>query len=147
MDVSELVVTVEDRNALLSELQPLVQNSDPDTIRSMVNSSSSSYKSHLQELVKDNDPKKTLDDAIKQLKEIPEMNLVVSKRLDEGTLSKIKDWFVTHIGGQVVLDVAHDPSIIGGVQITYKGRYFDGSVAEQVDNYLSGSQVRELIFK
>lgn len=147
MSILEHVITVHDRDEVLHELELLSANSDSATIRKMVSESTSSHKSLLLSLCEGDDVRSNLSNAISELRSVTELQLTAVRKLPPEVLSKIKDWFVTHVGKQTVLEISYDPSLIAGIQITYNGKYFDGSVSEAVADYMTESKMRSLLFK
>ncbi len=146
MNVLQRVVTVTERDGLLHELELLLQNSDSSTIQKLARENVSPYKDLVQELCNQVDTLNVLRSAVDDLKSAQVLQITAARKLSDSTQSKIKDWFVTHVRPHIVLDISYDPSLIAGIQITYNGKYFDGSLNEAISNYMTESRMRELLF-
>jgi F-type H+-transporting ATPase subunit delta len=64
---------------------------------------------------------------------VTEVEVFVATPIDDGLQSEIRAALVKRIGGEPVLNVQTDPSLIAGVVIRVGDRVYDGSVKTQLE--------------
>lgn len=69
-------------------------------------------------------------DSVRQaLKVVPVVKLQVALELPMKSLKRIHDWLEVNVTNPVVVEVEINPELLGGVKVTYSGKYIDKSVA------------------
>ncbi len=69
---------------------------------------------------------------VKDLENINTVETVLAFEPSDKTLDKILDWLHKEVANDIVLQIKHDPKIVGGVVITYKGKYLDLSLEKKL---------------
>jgi F0F1-type ATP synthase delta subunit len=82
-----------------------------------------------------------LEDAVEALGEV---KLELAFDPTEQTLEVVSNWITQNIGEGYLLDINVDRRILGGAKISFKGKYFDGSLIKMVDAALESN--KESIF-
>lgn len=60
-------------------------------------------------------------------------------------IKKLYLWFKSNFGGNFLLDVSTDKSILGGAIVAYKGKYIDLSLVTKVESFFSNHEIEELL--
>lgn len=84
------------------------------------------------------DPKKQFDyleNLQKELDDLPVLKMVLAFSPSPEIIKRISQ-FVREGGEKIVLDIAVNPEIIGGVILEYKGKYLDLSFCKEVKNFI-----------
>jgi len=68
------------------------------------------------------------------LNKIPILTLNLAKDPSEKLLDTIRDWWKTNVKTPLLLTIKTDPSLIGGAQLFFNGKYKDYSVRKQLEN-------------
>ena len=141
--IFEIINTKEDLESVLGEIS-LLKNSLFTTGEKsfdfvLNNEVRKSFSERLSEDIKVSrkDKKEYLDGLEYELKKVTEIKLQIAYEPTARNLSIIREWFEKNLGEFVVLDIFYNPAIVGGAKISFKGRYFDGSLSKQVDEELS----------
>ena len=126
-DVYELVLTTQDRERLLQEIDILVANSyRTDILKSEVRNSVaevlSKYKDKLPEVRK----------AIKQMREL---KLEVARDLPQKGVEEVARWVRKNLGEDAVVNFELKPELIGGATVYWEGRYGDFSLKRKLEAY------------
>jgi len=90
-----------------------------------------SYASELISIVNNqniSDFAKFIDDLISQIKQKKEISLVIAFEPRVKTIDHIYTWVSQNISKDILIDIQVDPSIVGGAQITFEGKYGDYSL-------------------
>jgi len=74
-----------------------------------------------------------LEEAVKSLEEF---KLELAFDPTEQTLEVVSNWISQNIGEGYLLDIKVNRSILGGAKLSFKGKYFDGSLIKIVDDSL-----------
>ncbi len=111
MDYLGEITTVEDKDLVLFEIAA-IKRKDFGSVR----------KSFL-----DNIANIDLNDLAKKVKNLETVKIILGISPTTGIVETIKNFFKINLDKQVVFDFEVDKEIIGGLQIIYKGKYFDSS--------------------
>ena len=76
----------------------------------------------------------SLEEYLKNLKEI---NITLAFEPSEKITDKIYAWVAKNVGQEVIINLAIEPKILGGVILSYKGLYFDYSLSKKLDKAFS----------
>lgn len=86
------------------------------------------------------DTKSLLDSIELELKKLKFVHLTLSFEPNAQSFAAIYQWFLDNVGADIVLDIYHNPNILGGVQLSSGGKYFDGSLISKVEEILKQRQ-------
>lgn len=75
-----------------------------------------------------------LTEARQQLMKLPLMTITVAVRLNRAAALKIVDWLEDSGPGSLKLALSHDPRVVGGAIIEWRGRRHDYSLAAKLSN-------------
>jgi F0F1-type ATP synthase delta subunit len=78
---------------------------------------------------------KALEEMLTQLKELPTVQLTLAFEPTQHNLGHIHEWLIRTLGTHVLVDVLYQPNMIGGAAVSYQGKYFDGSLAQKLEDY------------
>jgi len=67
---------------------------------------------------------------------IGQLSLRVGFDPSDEDIKDLSQWIRYHIGIQVVLDVIHDPSVVGGAIMSFKGMYRDYSLSHKIEEMI-----------
>lgn len=119
MDYLNNISTLYERDLIITEIEAY-KRKDLDSIRK-------SFLDQIQDL--------DIDDLYKKLKKVEIVKIVLAIEPTVGILNKIRDFFDTNYDQKVIFDYETDKSMLGGIKIIYKGKYFDYSVWTQVHKF------------
>lgn len=74
-----------------------------------------------------------LTSLIQTINSLPEVKLTLAFEPTEATLLVVYSWLTAKIAKQIVVDIAVDSKILGGAIISYKGKYYDGSLGKTLE--------------
>lgn len=144
--IFEIIQTKEDLNLLLDEIDLLkagLYQAKIDSFESALNNSVrvSTASVIREELVESkSDPKKYLEGLQEFLKNVTEIKIQVAYEPTARGLSAIREWVAKNIAEFVVLDLYYNPNIVGGAAISFKGKYYDGTLSKKLQETNSKRQ-------
>lgn len=74
-----------------------------------------------------------LTEMISKIDGFEQVGLTVAVEPSEDLIREIFDWVQTEIHEDVILKIDINPQILGGTQITYKGKYLDLSLSSKLE--------------
>lgn len=87
---------------------------------------------------KETDREKFLNHLESLFKKVPTVEIVIATDLTQGTNDRIVDTIRQSVPGSVV-DFKIDRSVMAGATISNSGKYFDGSIAKKLREFLGSS--------
>jgi len=78
------------------------------------------------------DIKKYLDGVDKALLAIPVLSAAISFEPSEKFIDNLSGWLKENISKNIVVDVLLNTSLIGGIQLAFKGKYLDLSLRKKI---------------
>ncbi|MEK7526183.1 MAG: F0F1 ATP synthase subunit delta [Patescibacteria group bacterium] len=128
----------DDQNLLLDELSALKnslfqikQNTFDQVLTTKVRQKISAELEKI--LTASSDRAGLLDQLTKQVQDLKTLDLTLSFEPTVETRQKIFTWVKTNMGEGVVINLKFDPTIIGGAQIAFNGKYVDLSLKKIID--------------
>ncbi len=85
-----------------------------------------------------------LEDLKKYLQQIPQIRMQVARPLPSGFLKKLALWFQKETGKKIILEVIFDPKVVGGVALEYQGKYYNLSLAKEIDKIIEEKRIKGL---
>lgn len=85
---------------------------------------------------------KKLKSDIKALKVL---KLTIAFEPTDATIDLTYQWAISNIGKNVLVDIATNPGILGGAEISFGGKYKDMTVRTEFDNYFKNKSLPQLI--
>lgn len=82
------------------------------------------------------DSKTLLDNIESETEKLKVVKITLAFEPSAQSLAAIYQWFLDNIGQNVILDIYHNPNILGGVQVSMDGKYFDGSLISKVNEII-----------
>jgi len=76
---------------------------------------------------KDMDKKNYLDQLVEIVRKMPEVSLVLAFEPSEGAIDRFYKKIIQLTGKKVLINIVHNPQIIGGAVIVHEGEYRDFS--------------------
>ena len=135
---SEILVNIETKR----ELQELVQKVE-GVVREVGSDDSKvaqTITKHIKEPIASaivfatkKSPAEELTKLNQYLKDLEELKLTLSFRPKADSLEKIVSWVKQNVGKEIVLEIDTDESILGGVILSYKGKYKDYSLKKMFE--------------
>ena len=80
--------------------------------------------------------KEFLDKMQQFITTMPVLSLSLAFEPDDATLKMLSQWFIMNTKKQVIFDISVDSSLIGGIAITYNGKYQDFSIKSQFEQIM-----------
>lgn len=77
--------------------------------------------------------KEYLEGLHTELDKLNTVYLTLSYEPDAQSFASFYQWFVDNVGPAIVLDVYTNPNLLGGAQISFNGKYFDGSLITKIN--------------
>jgi len=77
--------------------------------------------------------KEYLEGLLKELDKLSTVHLTLSYEPDAQSFASFYQWFVDNVGPAIVLDVYTNPNLLGGAQISFNGKYYDGSLITKIN--------------
>jgi len=147
-DLSKKIVTKEDLNFLLEEINLLEQfifkNADTPLSERAKGKLKSGFIIYLEKLERDGLIPKSLSQQLafweeikKFIQEIPQVKLEVAFDPSEDFLLKIKKWLREETHKELILDLTINRLIAGGSIIEYQGQYRNFSLAKKIDELIA----------
>lgn len=141
-DFLSTVKTVRDREILLDEARAVkdslyepnkggVENSLKKDVRAL---SAVFFRNAIEN---NPDYEAYLEGLISTLLAMEEFKVVFSVEPSESLVESVYNYMLKNTGMNVLLDYYIDPGIIGGVLISYKGKYYDGSLSKTLETYIN----------
>ena len=131
-DFFELIKTTSERDAIVLELQKWQNNlyESADRANNVMLDSKI-----VQWIATQPDKIKAIKELTSLLNEISVIEITTACDLPEKSLEKIHNKALELVKTPCNLKIIIDPVIVGGAQITFQGKYFDGSLAKKSDEY------------
>jgi F0F1-type ATP synthase delta subunit len=82
---------------------------------------------------------KFLEDLLKEIEALPMIQVEIAFEPSQEALEQIHAWAVEQVGQNALIDVSIQPDLLGGATISYQGKYFDGSLKENLQELISGA--------
>lgn len=76
---------------------------------------------------------KEIENEIKNLKTI---KITLAFEPNNQNFAAIYQWFLDNLGSNIILDIYHNPNILGGIQVSNNGKYFDASLIAKVNEVI-----------
>lgn len=121
MDFLNEIKTLEERNLILSDITS-IKRKDFDSVR----------KDYL-EVLKNTD----LNDLVKKLDSFEVIKIIIAIEPTIGILETISSFIKKNTNKRILIDFEIQKEIIGGLQIIYKGKYYDVSVLSLINKETS----------
>jgi len=67
------------------------------------------------------------------LKNLPKVTIEIAFDPSVDFILKLKNWFLENLKKSLVLEIKVNPKIVGGARIYYLGKYFDFSLATEIE--------------
>lgn len=100
----------------------------------------SSFRANIYSLISKLLQTEKKEDVIKKIKskldEIEIIELTLSTEPKEKTLETVSSWLAKSIPQKVAIDIKINQQIMGGAIIVFKGKYFDASLKNSLENVL-----------
>ncbi len=74
-----------------------------------------------------------LDDLGAELKTLKTVHLTIAIPVSEDIVRLVSSWAEKKLKGNYLFDIQYDPTIIGGAQISFEGRYMDDSLIRRIE--------------
>jgi len=131
-DFFEFITTTSERDRIVSELEEWRNN----LYESKAHIRDVALDPKIVEWVKSQpDHAKAVKELISLLSEVTIIEITIAYDLPEKSLEKIHKAVAVLLKISCILKIITDPVIVGGAQITFQGKYFDGSLARKSDEY------------
>lgn len=146
--------TTEQADRLVDELINLKANafkpSAPALEELVLKELSTSYGEDLLLIIKQNKPvdvQKFINEFIEVLKNLPVLNLTIAFEPRSKSIDHFHAFITQNISKNILMNIEIDPSIVGGAQITFNGKYIDFSLKKllEVELNTKGSEYFKLL--
>lgn len=77
---------------------------------------------------------KLISETAEELKNIKTIHITIAIPATDEIVKIISDWSQKKLKGNYLFDIEYDPSIVGGAQVSYDGRYMDDSLIKKIGN-------------
>lgn len=158
-DLVNSLRTVEESNniiALIEELKGSTFQIKKNGFKSLLNNSTLTragallkellvkHKVNLSDQIEIEKFLEAIRDSLKKLRSI---NLTLSFIPNDKMLDRLSAWIKTNISDGIMLDIQYEPSIIGGIKISYYGMYKDYTLDKTINQMLQTQkeQITKLI--
>lgn len=128
-----LARTKEEEEVLLEELSEIYESlyrTVPGTTQQVLDQK---VRRQVAGLIKERLNEKFLKDLMEKIKSRRKLILTLAIDPSEDIISEVYEWASKNISEDMVLDINIDKSILGGVQISYQGKYFDYTLKKTID--------------
>lgn len=85
---------------------------------------------------KDMDAKEYLDEIDKSLSSVPILVVAISFEPSEKFIEKLSSWLKDNISKDLVIDILFNMQLIGGIQLSFRGKYLDLSLRKKISKEL-----------
>lgn len=89
-------------------------------------------------LVANSDKAGVIKELTRQIESLKTLELTLGFEPTKETIQKIFAWVRTNLGEGIVVGTKYDPDIVGGVLISFNGKYADLSLKKAIDKHLAG---------
>lgn len=79
---------------------------------------------------------KFLEDLLKEIEALPMVQVEIAFEPSQEALEQIHTWVVEQIGQNALIDVHIQSDLLGGATVSYQGKYFDGSLKENLQGII-----------
>jgi hypothetical protein len=86
-----------------------------------------------------------LESLLASLADLEPLSLTLAFEPTDGNIEKFYEWASVNVSPKIFLDIEHDPSILGGAVVSFRGKYHDFSLRAELENYLTKN--REKLIK
>lgn len=139
-DVTQFVRSSTELGTLLSEIEiikkALFDSGGGGVDEVLASSVRESVASIFKEKFKKEAPEKYLEGLESELSGLQEIRLTLASELSGDQMENVYSWVSANVGQGVIVNVELDPKILGGAVITFKGKYYDGSLVKTVEELL-----------
>ncbi|NTU46077.1 hypothetical protein HGA88_00430 [Candidatus Roizmanbacteria bacterium] len=133
--ITELVQTVSEKNELFKQIERVSEflyqsDSILNVIQKHVEFEFATQLvayMHEHHITTPSGVEKVLQEIKNELKDRPVLQISLSPATPLHSLELMKTWITTNVKQPVLLDIQHNPSIIGGLVLAFEGRYRDYS--------------------
>jgi hypothetical protein len=81
---------------------------------------------------KDRDIKEYFDEIDKSLSSVPVLAVAISFEPSEKFVEKLSTWLKENISKDLVVDILFNTQLIGGIQLSFRGKYLDLSLRKKI---------------
>lgn len=135
-EISQTVKTADERDLMLSEVESLksalFETKNGGLENALRTNVRASVASLLRKGMEGQNATNYLDGLILELKSLEELKITLAIEPTENMVEAIYSWVINNSMGNVILNIEVDKRVIAGAQISYRGKYFDGSLAEVI---------------
>lgn len=85
-----------------------------------------------------------IEGLIKELTNMDEVKIELPQEPTEGLIDIVYGWLTKNVSPNVIISVSVNPAILGGATISYKGKYYDGSLSRILDEVISNEKLQIL---
>lgn len=85
-----------------------------------------------------------LGDIINKINNFERVNLVVAVDPDEDLIKTVADWIQDKVDKSIILKIDVDPDILGGIKVTYKGKYLDLSLNNKLNGIFKSKDILKI---
>ena len=132
-EITNLILTKYDLDKINSELDLLEASFYETKDKSFESVLKNSISDGLAALISDKDSIKKIRDYVQQIK-CAELTLAIDP--SQQLVEKLSNWFYQNLHQKIALDIKVDPKIIGGIELSLNGKYYDGSLKGKLDKIL-----------
>lgn len=152
-EFDSLLLTVEDRNYLVDEIDVLsgiAYSTDSNLLEKTIQTKLRSDSKYIWEQFFKTHSISEINWQVwkEELKKLPIIELKVGRELSREFITQMSDFFQKKNEESFLLDVKCVPQVVGGVQIVSSGKFFDFSLATQLQKYMKDNQqqIHSLLF-
>ena len=77
----------------------------------------------------------------KYLQKLPQLKIEIAFPPTKTFLQKVFNWLKEEMNEKLILDIAVNPSIVGGAVIAYEGKYGNFSLAKKIDELIAEKEL------
>lgn len=140
-EILETIVSKDDQSRLVDQLRQLKESlyaegkSSSDAIDELFDEKKSLLIRNFFEENKGNEDKE-IERLIQTIMELEVVTITVARDMPKKFVSNIHHRLLSMIERPIIVKIVIDQSIIAGAIIEYKGRFYDGSLKDQVAAYI-----------
>lgn len=137
-DILATIMSTTDRDMLISEAEELkramFETKEGRLEQALKNEVRASVSGIIKNGIEKNGAEKYLNGLIDELKKMDEVKIVLAIEPTESLIGLIYATINKGKNASFVLNLEIDKNILGGALISYKGKYFDGSLAKLISS-------------
>ncbi len=88
-----------------------------------------------KETEKEADIKEYLKNILPQIESLKKINVKIAFEPSESVIQNIFNWIQKNLGEGVIINFELDKKIIGGAEIIYSGKHYDGTLAKKFEEF------------